>query len=230
MFLGKKVAALLLMAGSGERFGGLAPKQFYLLQNKPIYRYALETLLEASVFDQIILVSHPDWVDIPHPYVIKGGKNRQESAYLGLKALDPKPDLVLIHDAARPFLTKKMIEENLEKASAYGAVDTCIPSTDTPVFAPDGERIENIPPRKAFFRGQTPQTFRYDWIMEAHEKALRDGLFGASDDCQLLLRMGKKVYITKGSEKNIKVTTEADLAIVEALFSQNKTPPSLSRS
>ncbi len=223
MFEGKKAGAVLLMAGNGSRLGDKIPKQFLFLNEKPIYCYALNTLIASNFFDEIILVSHPDWLEIPHPNVVLGGKTRQESSYIGLRSFKKKPEFVLIHDAARPFLTIDLLKENLHKASQFGAVNTCIPCTDTIVHAPNGQVIESIPQRKDYLRGQTPQTFRYDWILEAHEKALKDGCLDASDDCQLILRLGKKIHVAAGHEANIKITSEIDLRLAENICLE-KTP------
>ncbi len=213
-----RIGAILLMGGEGVRFGGDVPKQFRFLGDKKIYSHALETIQSSYLFDEIVLVCHPNWTDLPHDGVVKGGKTRQESSYLGLQAFKMRPDIVLIHDAVRPFVTKKILQENIEGAIRFGAIDTCIPSTDTLVYAPTDGRIQKIPKREEFMRGQTPQTFRMDWILEAHERAISDGIENVSDDCQLVLRIGKPVHIVLGDEKNMKITSEFDLVIAEQIY------------
>jgi 2-C-methyl-D-erythritol 4-phosphate cytidylyltransferase len=219
MFEGKRIGAILLMAGVGTRFGASLPKQFLRLGGKQVYKYALQTFLESGYFDEILLVCHPDWVEAVSKdvsvRVLAGGKTRQESSYLGLLGFETPPDIVVIHDAVRPFVTSEILKTNIEKAQLYGAVDTCIPSADTLVFSLDRKKIASIPNRAELFRGQTPQTFRYDWILEAHEKA---SAVNASDDCQLIIDQGREVQIALGSERNIKITTEFDLAVAESLL------------
>ena len=224
MYEEKRIGAILLMAGVGHRFGSEFPKQFHLLGGKPVYTYALETCLKTGFFDEIILVCHPDWIETMTHGVVAGGSTRQQSSYLGLRAFKKRPDIVLIHDAVRPFVTAEILEENIRLAIAHGAVDTCIPSTDTLVYAPGGEKIAKIPNRADYLRGQTPQTFRMDWILEAHEKALADGIENATDDCQLVLRMGHPVHVAKGDEKNLKITSEIDLLIAEKTLSCYNSP------
>lgn len=219
MHLGKRIGAILLMAGEGQRFGSSVPKQFLELNHKKVYAHALDTMEAVGLFDEILLVCHPDWMDLPHSNLICGGKTRQESSFLGLKGFKVKPDIVLIHDAARPFVSERILRENVEMAIHFGAVDTCIASADTLVHAPNGKEIAQIPNRKEYLRGQTPQTFRYDWIYEAHEKAGQDGIDNVSDDCQLVLRMDKKIHIVLGEEKNMKITSELDLFIAEQISS-----------
>lgn len=236
MFQGHRVGAILLMGGEGIRFGIKLPKQFHHLGGKPLYRYALETFLESGYFDEIVLVCHSDWMantaeDIrPGVRVVPGGASRQESSFAGLKAFSPMPRLVLIHDAVRPFATKKILKDNLDAALACGAADTCIPSADTLVFAPGGALLASIPKREDFRRGQTPQTFRTDWIVEAHEKARREGVVNASDDCRLVLEAGHPVAVVAGSEENFKITSEFDLVLAEALLEKRSRNHHLERS
>jgi len=212
-----RTSAILLMGGSGARFQSATPKQFHPLGGKPLYLHALETMLASNLFHEIILVCHPDWISqiggIPRTRVVLGGSTRQESSRRGV--LSATADLILIHDAARPFVSERILRDNVVEASFHGAVDTCIPSADTLVHAPNGNWISSIPKRAEFFRGQTPQTFRADWIREAHEAALRDGIQNATDDCSLVLRLGKPVAIVLGEEKNLKITTDFDLALAE---------------
>lgn len=214
------------MGGEGRRFGGDIPKQFHLLAGKKVFTYALETLLSTALFQEIVLVCHPAWmVDCEGVKSVAGGATRQLSSYQGLKAFSQKPDIVLIHDAVRPFVSARILQDNVKGALEKGAVDTCIPSADTLVHAPDGESIATIPRRAEYQRGQTPQTFRYDWILEAHEHALAKGIENASDDCQLILRMGRPVFVVAGEERNIKITSELDLFFAEHLLKAGALEP-----
>lgn len=227
MHQGHRIAAILLMSGEGRRFGSSTPKQFHLLKEKKIYRYAFDTLLHTGFFDEIILVCSPTWVsEIAKEVhslaqVVPGGFTRQQSSYAGLKALKTPPAIVLIHDAVRPFVSEKIIQENIEQTLLQGAINTCIPSTDTLIFSSDHAKISKIPNRAEYLRGQTPQTFLYNQILEAHEHALQQGIDNVTDDCQLILNLGKSVGIVQGSEKNFKITSEFDLTIAEAFLYPN---------
>jgi len=223
MWQGKRIGAVLLMGGEGRRFGSVMPKQFHLLDGKPLYRYALEALVEVGIFDEIVLVCHRDWMEsVEGARVVEGGKTRQESSYLGLKGFLRRPDVVLIHDGVRPFVTAEILRENVERAIVIGAVDTCIPSTDTLVYAPSGKVISEIPRREDYWRGQTPQTFRMEWIVEAHERAIREGIENATDDCRLVLREGREVEIVLGDDRNLKITSEFDLWLAEKWICERK--------
>ncbi len=225
-----RIGAVILMAGEGLRFGGSVPKQFQLLAGKKIFRHTLDVFLEAGWVDEIALVCHPDWLSLVEKEVeglarvVIGGNSRQESSYLGLKSFQKAPDVALIHDAVRPFIDVDLLERNVRGAIDWGAIDTCIPSSDTLVYAPGGKRVAKIPLRSDFLRGQTPQTFQFNLILEAHEKALKDGFLNASDDCQLMLRLGKDVGIVLGDEHNRKITTELDLFLAEQILRLRKAP------
>lgn len=222
MLNGHSVGAVILMGGEGRRFGGQIPKQFLILNDRKIYLHTLETFQSAQIFDSIVLACHPDWLievqkEANDCIVVSGGATRQQSSYLGLKAFPTKPDIVVIHDAVRPFISHEIIKKNLEQAIIHGAVDTCIPSADTLVFAPEKTTIASVPSRDQYMRGQTPQTFLYECILNAHENAIKNGIENCSDDCQLVLKEGKRVQIVLGSESNIKITTEFDLTLAKIL-------------
>lgn len=221
MFEGQRIGALLLMGGEGSRFGGETPKQFLFLGGKRVYLHTLEALEKGAFFDEILLVCHPAWMgtvqqEVPHWAVLPGGATRQESAYIGLQGFESFPDIVLIHDAVRPFVSAPILQTNIEQAILHGAVDTCIPSTDTLVHSPSGKTILEIPPRQEYWRGQTPQTFRFSLIWEAHQSARKEG-FTSTDDCSLVLKQGHLVQIVLGSEENFKITSSSDLCLAEAL-------------
>jgi len=212
--------AILLIAGQGTRFKTTTPKQFLQLAGRPLYQHSLDALIASQVFDEIIVVVPPGYsLKIDGVKIVTGGATRQQSAYRGLKACSPKTEYVLIHDGARPFLTVEMIHAALNGAHKHGAINTCIPSSDTLIYSPDGETIESIPKRAYLYRGQTPQAFAYPLIVKAHESANGDG---ATDDCQLVSNIGHKVHIVQGIPENIKVTNPIDMAIAEALMKRRK--------
>lgn len=222
MYLNRTIGAVILMAGIGSRLGGEIPKQFLLLRDKKVYLHTLSVFDSVGIFDEIVLVCHPAWQDIvvkevPHCTVITGADTRQESAYLGLRGFLSIPDIVVVHDAVRPFVSREIVMNNVQAAILHGAVDTCIPSADTLVYAPHLSAISSIPKREDYLRGQTPQTFLFDILMDAHESARSEGITNVSDDCQLVLRKGRPVHVVQGSEKNFKITTDFDLKIASII-------------
>lgn len=233
MYQNKRVAALILMAGAGERFSSHIPKQFHRIGGKRIYLRTLEPFLHLKEIDHILLVTHPDWIETVKEEtlaygdivsVIAGGKTRQESSFIGLKELLPY-DLVVIHDGARPFISKKIIKDNVAAAFEHLAVDTCIPSTDTLVESSQGLFIDAIGNRNKYLRGQTPQSFSTPLLYEAHVAALKQGVSNASDDCQLVLQFGHKVAIVQGEESNIKITSPLDIYLADQLLRIKTTQP-----
>ncbi len=211
------IKAIILMGGEGNRFGSTIPKQFVRLSGKEIYRHTLDVFLNSSLFDEIILVVHPDFLETVQSDVtiVSGGRTRQESVYQGLLACGSETEYVVIHDAVRPFISQEILKKNIKAAMAHKAVDTCIPSADTIVHSQDGDQIENIPNRSHYLRGQTPQSFAYDLILKAHETTESKN---ASDDCQLVLDLSHPVKIVEGSSDNIKITHELDLFLAEQLL------------
>ncbi len=225
MYQNKRIVAILLMGGSGMRFSSHLPKQFHRLSGKKIYLHTVELFKSVKEIDEVLIVCHKDWIDkvqkeVANIRVVEGGKTRQESAYLGLKATSA--DIVLLHDIVRPFVTKEVILENIEKAHRYSAVDTCMPSTDTLVHTKDQKTIASVPQRAQMLRGQTPQSFSYPLIVAAHEHALKTNNTSATDDCQLVLQYGHPVHIVLSDEYNLKITSQLDLFIAEQILRMRK--------
>ncbi len=223
------------MGGAGERFASDTPKQFHRLLGKKVYLHTLEAFLKSDLFEEILLVTATEWIEevrreipaSPKITLIEGGKTRQESSFKGLLACGADTRVVVIHDAVRPFVSQQILFQNVQGALAFHAVDTCIPSADTLVFAPEKETIASIPPREHFLRGQTPQSFSYPLILKAH---LHAEMQNSSDDCSLVLALGHPVHVVEGSEANIKITTPLDLILAEQisrlhLHSLSSSPP-----
>jgi 2-C-methyl-D-erythritol 4-phosphate cytidylyltransferase len=208
------VKAILLMGGMGTRVSNeKMPKQFLPLGEKKIYEVTLETFEKSNLFQDIILVS-------PENHYVKGsvigGKTRQESSYKGLLAIGKNCDYVLIHDAVRPFVSIEILEKNINAVEKYNAVNTCIPSADTLNVIENGF-ISKIPDRNLIVRGQTPQTFSYELILEAHKKTKQINAF---DDCSLVLEMGKPIKVVEGSSENFKITTDFDYHLAKILYAK----------
>jgi ribitol-5-phosphate 2-dehydrogenase (NADP+) / D-ribitol-5-phosphate cytidylyltransferase len=211
-------AAIVLAAGTGERFGATLPKQFLPLNGKMILWYSIQAFRESPLVDQIVLVCHPDWMDkvkgLDVDVVVPGGHTRNESTFRGLEACDPGTKKVLTHDGIRPFVDQEIIRRCVEALDRYPAVDTCIPSADT-IIEVDGNSITDIPSRSRLRRGQTPQAFDYQSILAAY-RYLPDR--DATDDITLAKRFGLKCGVVDGSFWNIKITEPQDVFIAEKLM------------
>ena len=211
MYKGKKVTFILVAAGKGRRFGGDVPKQFLKLGRSTIFGTALEKVSGNGYTDEVIVVTSEEYLEYVKDLVrgngkvskvVPGGKERQDSVYEGIRLSDE--GLILIHDAARPFVTDAVIEGVLEAAYTDGAA--------VPVVNPkDSIRTEegNLD-RSKLFLIQTPQGFRSEVIRPAYENAIADGFYG-TDDGGIAERYGHRVTMTEGDYRNIKITTREDM-------------------
>lgn len=225
------VCALVMAAGRGARMGAGRNKQYLPLAGRPLLTHALEAFERADVVDSVIVVAHPEEVDLCRETVVDafgarkvasvvaGGHERQDSVRLGLQALPPDCRLVLVHDGARPLVSVALIERVAERAWEVGAATAAVPLVDTLKMVDERLRVVSTPDRSAFWRTQTPQGFRREVIEEAHSRAVESGL-RATDDCALVEALGLPVEVVLGDTANIKVTTESDLALAEVLLSR----------
>jgi len=209
---------IILAAGKGERFGGKTEKQFCYLNNKMIIDYSISAFEKVKNINKIIIVTSENWIDkisSKHPKhtIIKGGETRQESSYYGLKNCPKNTKNVLIHDAARPFITTDLINQSLIHLKKYQAVITSRQATDT-IMRTKNKKIEKIENRKNFFLNQTPQAFNYKLIFSAYQKGTRN----VTDDISLIDLNKVKIKIIEGSNYNIKITNTEDLKLAESIL------------
>ncbi len=209
-----RIATLLVAAGTGSRFGADTPKQFLSLAGKPVIRHAAEALAAQSDLLQPVsdaVAIEAALAGLQHLPVVAGGATRQDSVRAGLEALAPHaPDIVLIHDAARPYLPPGTVPALLAALERAPGAIPAAPVADTLKRAIQGVIAETVP-RDGLFRAQTPQAFRFAAILAAH----RAGFQGATDDASLLEAAGETVLIVPGAEANIKLTYPEDLARLE---------------
>jgi 2-C-methyl-D-erythritol 4-phosphate cytidylyltransferase/2-C-methyl-D-erythritol 2,4-cyclodiphosphate synthase len=206
-----KRAAVLLAAGSGTRFGGPVQKQFLQLGGMPVLRHAALGLLAHVDFLQPVgdaaLIAEA-LHGIAHLPAVPGGAERQDSVRAGLEALAPHaPDLVLVHDGARPVIPPGTVAAVLAALAAHEGAIPALPVTDTLKRGVDGMIAETVP-RAGLYRAQTPQGFRFATLLALHRAA---GASAATDDAALLEAAGLRVALTAGSEQNIKLTVAADV-------------------
>lgn len=223
------ISAVILASGTGERFGDPTPKQFMKLAGLPVLVHTLQAFQTFTPISRIVVVtseSHVDGVwELVSSYnldkvakVVIGGRTRQESSRIGLECCRGEAEYVLVHDGVRPFIGGEVLQRLVDSVRQHGAVDTVIPSADTLVRVDAQDFIAEIPDRSAFRRGQTPQAFRLDLVLQAHEQALIDGVNNSTDDCSLVLRLGHPVHCVAGDEQNIKITYPLDLQLADKLF------------
>lgn len=217
---GRSVAAVIPAAGSGARMGGRTPKQFRRLAPAPILLLTAGHFARHPAIGSIVVVAPATHVRraerLLRPLarrvpvaVVPGGRERQDSVRLGLAAVPAGADVVLVHDAVRPFVTPALITAVIEAARRDGAAICALPVKETVKRVVD-EYVEMTVDRSALWAVQTPQAFRADLLREAHDKAHRDGFVG-TDEAMLVERLGHRVRVVRGLEENIKITTPADL-------------------
>ena len=227
---GIKTVAVIPGAGTGLRMGGDTAKQFLEVDGKPILAMTLEKFQACAAIDSIILVAPPKDVKFCEKTIIEryglnkvnkviaGGERRQDSVRLGIEASGGEHGLVIIHDGVRPFIEASLIERAVTAAIKDHAVITALPAKDTVKKVDEGGFVLKTYERKLLWLIQTPQVFRYEDIMMAHRRALREGWDEVTDDALLIEKMGIPVKVIPGSEYNIKVTTPQDLELAKYLM------------
>ena len=181
------------------------------------------------LIDEVYFVSHENYIkesqkiidefNLPKvKQIVKGGSTRQESVYNALQAIKAKDnDIILIHDCARPLVDEEIIKENIKACEKYDAVETAVKVVDT-IIECNGEQMVQPLDREKLYQVQTPQTFRYSIIKEAQQYARDNNIHNASDDAQLVKKISRDVHIVNGKKSNLKVTTDEDLIILNALM------------
>jgi 2-C-methyl-D-erythritol 4-phosphate cytidylyltransferase len=223
----EQFGVVVVAAGKGARMGSKESKQYLLLYDKPIIIHALEIFQKIAEVASIVWVVGEGDVQRCETYVtqynlskvqavILGGSERQASVLRGLHALPQSIDWVLIHDGVRPFVAEELVMACLKQAQIDGAAVLAVPVKDTIKIVNANGYIESTPNRRSLWAIQTPQAFRLEQIIAAHEQALTDKFIG-TDDAMLLERLGSKVAIVEGSYANIKITTPEDLVWAEYL-------------
>ena len=214
---------VIVAAGTGSRMNMGINKQFIKLEGKEIIAYTIEKFYNNSNIEDIVVVVKEDESEffkkeILDKYNFKnvkiayGGKERQDSVYNGLKLLDEKCDVVLIHDGARPFVSDKIIDKSIEEAKEHKAIVVGVPVKDTINVIDNDKNIVDTPNRSVLWAVQTPQTFDYNILIDAYKDAFKNKFYG-TDDAMLVERIGYKVKMLEGSYNNIKITTQEDLNV-----------------
>ncbi len=215
-----RIAVVIPAGGSGARMGGRVPKQFLKLRGEPIVLATVRCFARHPSVDLVVVAAPAAhlgttrrlleplrrWAAIT---VVAGGAERQESVWRGLQALPESIDIVLVHDAVRPFVTRRLIDDVSRGAVATGAAICGRPIAETVKRVADGIVQETLD-RRGLWAVQTPQGFRAGLLREAHDKARRDGVVG-TDDAMLVERLGQPVRVVPGTAANVKITTPEDL-------------------
>ena len=228
--------AILVAAGEGRRIGGSIPKAYLPIAGRPMVLRTLDRFISARAIGKVILViaasefsrceamlRAESTLDGRLWTLQSGGATRQQSVKRGLDALDAVTDIVVIHDAARPFVSPSLIDRCVEAADEKGAVVVGVPARDTIKVVSDDRWVQTTPARVSLWEIQTPQVFRKELIVAAHAWAVRQGV-EATDDAMLVERLGKPVFVLEGERTNIKITLPEDVWVAETLIREGRIP------
>ena len=228
-----KTHAIIVSAGKGVRMNRSTPKQYLLLQGKPVLCHTILAFSKCPEVDEILLVVPEKDIRYCREQllsglclntpvkVLAGGKRRQDSVFNGILSIDGRDGIVVIHDGVRPLIQPEMISRCIDKAKISGACILGVPLKETLKMVDGDSLIQRTINRESLWAAQTPQAFHYQLIRDAHEAAARAG-FETTDDAALLERMGLPVNILQGTGDNLKITTNDDLVLADAILSQIK--------
>ena len=224
-----KNIAVILAGGKGVRLGYHQPKHFIKIAGKMVIEHTIGVFQKHKKINEIFVVVNSDFIDLTESMVTKnqffkvkkilnGGAQRSDSSLAAINALDEEVNLIF-HDAVRPLVNTRIIDDCIDALKNYNAIDVAMPATDTIIEVRNGF-ISNIPDRSKLRRGQTPQAFKLSIIKKAYGIAQKDPSFLATDDCGVVKKYlpEEKIYIVKGEEFNMKITYEEDLFLVDKLF------------
>ena len=227
--------AVVLAGGVGSRVGADVPKQLLELGSRTILEHAVAAFDDHPGIDEVIVMMAPGFVDRARELVDSSGFTKVSDVLEGAdtrsgttrRALDQLGDAecnVLLHDAARPLVTRRIISDCIRALDGHRAVNVAVPSPDTIIEVTAENTITAVPPRAMLRRVQTPQAFRASVIRTAYARAGEDPAFTATDDCSVVLRYlpEEPVWVVTGDERNLKVTTPTDLQVAEALLSRHR--------
>lgn len=228
--------ALITASGQGTRMGQDIPKQFLHVNDKPIIIYTLERFQNNPQIDAIILVTLPNWFGFIQAYanqfnitklkwIVAGDETGQGSIRKGLEALEkecPPDTIVMVHDGNRPLISNDIIADSLAVFRKHGSAVAVIPCTEAVFRSKDGVTSTVSVPREVLHRTQTPHTYTLEKLLWAHKQAEEKGIVNTAASCTLMHALGEKVYFSKGSEKNFKLTTLDDMELFKAFLAMEK--------
>ena len=228
--------ALIIAGGKGVRMNQEIPKQFLTVNEKPVIVYTMEAFQKHPGIDAIAVVCIEGWEHVLTAYakqygitklrhIFPGGENGQgsiRSGVWGLEKLYSRNDLVLVHDAIRPMLSAEIISDCIATAEKFGSAITVVPCQEAMLETEDQISTHSSYPRDNLKRTQTPQAFPIGTLADAHREALEKGITNSIASCTMMVELGRTIYFSRGSEKNIKLTTPEDFDIFRALLAVRK--------
>ena len=230
------IFAAILAGGIGSRMGGTdIPKQFLDLGDKPVIIHTIEKFAINNKIDKIIVLTPPNFINHTNHLisehigeneaivVIEGGQTRNDTLINAINYIDEnfgidEESIIVTHDSVRPFVTHRIIEDNIEAAKRYGACDTVVPATDTIVESVNGKTIESIPVRDYYYQGQTPQSFNIKKLFNLINSLTQEESNILTDACKIFTLKDEDVYLVGGEVTNIKITYPYDLKLANTIL------------
>ena len=230
------IFGVVLAGGIGSRMGNVGkPKQYLLVGDKPILIHTLKKFYDEKEFEKVLVLCPKEWIahtknlvkkymeDSERIVVLEGGATRNETIMNSISYIEQnyglKEDTIIVtHDSVRPFVTERIIKENIKYAKEYGACDTAVAATDTIVCSDDAVLIHDIPERKKMYQGQTPQSFQALKLKKLYESLSEEEKNLLTDAAKIFVMKGEKVHIVEGEVFNIKITYPYDLRVAEAFL------------
>ena len=230
------IFAAILAGGVGSRMGNSdVPKQFLNLGDKPILIHTIEKFIINSKFDKILVLTPNNFInstidlikniegETDKIIVLEGGETRNDTirnaiSYIKSNFSIDDNSIIVTHDSVRPFVSHRIIEDNIKMASEYGACDTVIPATDTIVESVDGDTISSIPLRDHYYQGQTPQSFRINKLDSLYNNLSKDEIESLTDAAKIFTLNNEDVFLVEGDVTNIKITYPYDLKLANTIL------------
>lgn len=224
--------ALLTAAGLGSRMRLGVPKQFLHIKGKPVILYTMEAFQRHPQIDAMIVVTLENWEETVSAYarddgitklrwMVAGGESGQESIRKGIEELSKHcsgNDAVMVHDGNRPFVSEEIISDSLATYKKYGNAVAAMPCVEAIFRSADGRTSNDSIPREQLFRTQTPHTYKLEKLLWAHEEAAKRQIRDTAATCVLMQMLGETIHFSKGSDKNLKLTTQDDLDLFRAMI------------
>lgn len=230
------IYGVILAGGVGSRMdNNEKPKQYLNIGGKPIILHTIEKLCLCAEFDHILVLCPKEWTEYTSGLITKyitasdritvleGGTTRNETIMNAITHIEgtdglDEETIIVTHDAVRPFVTYRILQENIKAALQYGACDTVIPATDTIVESKDGTVISGIPDRSHLYQGQTPQSFNAAKLKRLYQSLSEEEKSILTDAAKIFVIKGEKVHLVRGETSNMKITYTYDLAVAESLL------------
>ena len=233
------IYGVILAGGIGSRMAKDKPKQYLNIGGKPIILHTIEKFCLCSEFEKTIVLCPEDWIEYTRELIqkhitaserliiIKGGETRNETIQNAIDFIESEGKLdeetvIVTHDAVRPFVTYRIIQDNIKAACEYGACDTVIPATDTIVESRDGNKISAVPDRALLYQGQTPQSFNAAKLRRLYRSLSSEEKDILTDAAKIFVLKGEPVYLVKGETSNMKITYPYDITVAESLLKERE--------